>query len=360
MRDDSLPKTRDPQGGSREDAAGTPRFKVLGQVALGVLIVAALIWIILWMTGFVQEQTVPEHMELIRPPHEVSALLIDGDIVWTGGKDGINLFDRTNRQPLPLPAGAPSVGYVRDLCKDNAGSVWIAHDGGLVRYAGGAWETFSERTGAPFRRALSGLEVGEGGLWVGTDGMIATWDGSAWDEVALPADLAIASADVLYLDRNGVLWVGCGSPTHGSLYRFDGTDWSRYTRADGLPHASVNKIAEDENGTLWVATGFSSQGGAALFTGESVRAITQADGLAGGSTRSVYTDHDGRVWVGSEYDGIAVLDEGRWVILTKADGLAGNEVKEMVEDEDGVYWLGTDGGLSVITDSAPLFSGTKH
>ncbi len=356
MRDDSLPKEGDPHGGIREDAPGTGRIRVAGQVALGVLIVAALIWIILGVTGFIQEQTVPEHFELIRPPHEVSALLIDGEVVWTGGKDGINLFQRTDREPLPLPAGAPPVGYVRDLYRDSAGSVWIAHDGGLVRYSAGGWDTFSENTGAPFRRALSVLEVGEGELWVGTDGMIATWDGSAWDEVSPPSDYGIASADVLYLDREGAIWVGCGSPTHGGLYRFDGGEWSAYSRSNGLPHDTVNRIAEDRDGTLWVATGFASQGGAALFDGGSVRAITQADGLAGGSTRSVYTDHDGRVWVGSEYDGIAVHDEGRWIILTKADGLAGNEVKEMVQDEDGVYWLGTDGGLTVITDSAPLFS----
>ncbi|MDG6256952.1 MAG: two-component regulator propeller domain-containing protein [Methanomicrobiaceae archaeon] len=343
MKDNSLPPA-------------PSRFRVAAQVALGVLIVAALIWIILGLTGFLQERSVPDHMELIRPPHEVSALLIDGDVVWTGGKDGVHLFSRTDREPLPLPAGAPPLGYVRDLCRDSAGSVWIAHDGGLVRYAGGAWETFSERTGAPFRRARSVLEVDEGELMVGTDGMIALWDGSAWEEVALPSDLAIVSADVLYRDRKGAIWVGCGSPTHGGLYRFDDGEWSLYSRTDGLPHDSVNKIAEDRTGALWVATGFASHGGAALFNGDSVVAITQADGLAGGSTRSVYTDHDGRVWVGSEYDGIAVLDAGRWVVLTKADGLAGNEVKEMVQDEDGVYWLGTDGGLSVITDSTPLFS----
>ncbi|MDT8357375.1 MAG: two-component regulator propeller domain-containing protein [Methanomicrobiaceae archaeon] len=342
MKDNSLPST-------------PSRFRVAAQVALGVLIVAALIWIILGLSGFLQERSVPDHMELIRPPHEVSALLIDGDVVWTGGKDGIHLFCRTDREPLPLPEGAPSLGFVRDLFRDGAGSVWIAHDAGLVRYGDGVWETFSDRTSAPFRRALSVLEVDRDKLWVGSVGMIAEWDGSAWKEVPLPPEYEIASVDVLYMDREGSIWVGSGSPTHGGLYLFDGAEWSEYTRADGLPHTSVNKIAEDGKDTIWVATGFASQGGAVLISEGSVRAITQADGLAGGSTRSVYTDQHGRVWVGSEYDGIAVLDGGRWVTLTRADGLAGNEVKEMVQDEDGVYWLGTDRGLSVITDSAPLF-----
>jgi ligand-binding sensor domain-containing protein len=341
---------------NREGPAGTGMIRVVGQIALGMLIVAALIWIILSMTGFIQEQTVPDHCDLIRPPHEVSALLIVEDVVWTGGKDGIILVDRLSRERLSLPPGAPPFAYVRDLCTDCRGAVWIAHDGGLVRYAAGTWETFSERTGAPFRRALSVHEVREDELWVGADGAIFTWDGAAWKEVRLPADVHITSADVLYQDRQGAIWVGCASPMHGGLYRWNGAEWSVYSLDEGLPHASVNKIGEDHEGVLWVATGFASQGGAALFRGENVSAITQEHGLAGGSTRSVYTDHQGRVWVGSEYDGIAVLDEGRWTIITKADGLAGNEVKEMLQDEDGVYWLGTDGGLSVILESAPFFS----
>jgi ligand-binding sensor domain-containing protein len=329
--------------------------RLAGQVVLGILIIAGLIWCILFISGFIQEQTVPDYVTIIRPPHEVSAILIDDNVVWAGGKDGIFLFDRTGYQPLPLPAGAPRFGYVRDLLLDSSGAVWIAHDGGLARYSGGSWDAFSEQSGAPFRRSLSLLEVSKDTLWVGSDQRIVIRNGYGWQELALPDGISFASADILFQDTSGAVWVGCSSPTEGGLFRYEGTEWHAYSLTDGLPHSSVNKIAQDRDGTVWVATGFASRGGAALYMNGVWSSIIQEDGLAGGSTRSVYVDRDDRIWVGSEYDGIAVLENGVWTVLTKADGLAGNEVKEMIQDEDGVYWFGTDGGLTVITNNSSFF-----
>jgi ligand-binding sensor domain-containing protein len=337
-------------------SATAHRIILVGQVAVGVLIVAGLIWFILGMTDFVQEQTLPEGVDLIRPPTEVSALLIDADVVWTGGKDGVILVDRNSHEQLPLPPSAPPFGYVRDLCKDRHGAIWVAHDGGLARYGNGSWTAFSQRTGAPFGRALSVLEVSGDAMWVGSDERIFAWDGSVWETVAFPRDLTIASADVLYQDSTGRIWVGCGSPMKGGLYCLDDEGWHVYSLVDGLPHATVNRIIEDRAGTVWIATGFASQGGAARFSDGIWSSITQADGLAGGSTRSVYEDRDGRLWMGSEYDGIAVLSKGQWIVLTQADGLAGNEVKEMVQDVDGTCWLGTDRGLTVLSDVTSLLA----
>ncbi|MCG7854264.1 MAG: hypothetical protein MIO88_00265, partial [Methanoregulaceae archaeon] len=270
--------------------------RLAGQVVLGILIIAGLIWCILFISGFIQEQTVPDYVTIIRPPHEVSAILIDDNVVWAGGKDGIFLFDRTGHQPLPLPAGAPRFGYVRDLLLDSSGAVWIAHDGGLARHSGGSWDAFSEQSGAPFRRSLSLLEVSKDALWVGSDQGIVIRNKNGWQELALPSGISFASADLLFQDMSGAVWVGCSSPTEGSLFRYDGTEWHAYSLTDGLPHSSVNKIAQDRDGTVWVATGFASRGGVALYMNGVWSSITQYDGLAGGSTRSVYVDRDDRIW----------------------------------------------------------------
>ncbi|KQC03574.1 MAG: hypothetical protein APR53_00995 [Methanoculleus sp. SDB] len=331
------------------------RFIAAAQIVLGFVIVAVLIVVVLFGLDLYKEQTLPDGCVIVRPPGEVTTLLIDGDVVWTGGKDGVILVDRTTYGRLPLPPGAPVFGYVRDLFRASTGAIWIAHDGGLARYFEGSWDAFSEQNGTPFRRGLSLLEVGRNTLWVGTDQGIFIWNGYGWEEVVLPEEISFVSADVLFQDTSGAVWVGCSSPTEGGLFRFEGKKWHAYSLSDGLPHTSVNKIAEDRDGTVWVATGFASRGGAALYKDGAWSALTEENGLAGGSTRSVYKDRDGRIWVGSEYDGIAVLENGIRTILTEADGLAGNEVKEMIQDEDGVYWFGTDRGLTIITDIPSFF-----
>lgn len=351
MQDTPLPR-REPRPSGMSPIP--PHVVLAGQVLLGILVVAGAIWFMLVITDLIHERTVPEHFTIIRPPHEVSALVIDGDSVWAGGKDGLFLFDRTDCKPLPLPPGAPRFSYIRDLYQDRSQTLWIAHDGGIARYSNGSWDLFSRQSGAPFGRALSILEISDHDLWIGTEQAIFSWNGHDWHEISFPEGISFASADVLFRSKDGAVWVGCASPTRGGLLRYDGSGWRSYSRSDGLPHASVNGIAEDQNGTVWVATGFASQGGAALFKDGAWSAITQTDGLAGGCTRSVYIDQEGRIWVGSEYDGIAILHGSIWTILAQKDGLAGNEVKEMVQDEDGVYWLGTDRGLTVINTISPF------
>ncbi len=188
----------------------------------------------------------------------------------------------------------------------------------------------------------------DGTIVIGTDTDVQSYTNGIWTSLLGNNAPAIASADVLLVDNDGGLWVGCGSPTHGGLYRLNGTLWSSYSLKDGLPHLSVRGMTQARDGSVWVATGFSRQGGAARYFAGNFTNLTVADGLAGESTRSVYEDNDGRMWIGSEYDGVAAGAPGKWKILTNKDGLAGYEVKTMVQDQDGTYWLGTNGGLSRI------------
>jgi ligand-binding sensor domain-containing protein len=340
--------------GDRPGPEPARRIIAAGQVVLGFIIVAGLIAVVLFGMDLYQEQTLPEGCVLVRPPGEVTTLLIDGDVVWTGGKDGVILVDRITRGRLPLPPGTPAFGYVRDLFSDSTGAIWVAHDGGLARYTEEGWTDFSPDGDILTRGARSVLEVGEDTFWVGTPQGITALAGGTWQHVPLPEEAV--SADVLFRASDGTVWVGSSSPTRGVLLHFTGGEWEQYSLSDGLPHRKINQITEDSEGEVWVATGFASQGGAACFHNGTWTSITTADGLPGGSIRSIYVDRDGRVWIGSEYDGIAFREKDRWIVLTRREGIAGNEVKEMVQDRSGAYWLGTDRGLSVIRSISAIIS----
>jgi ligand-binding sensor domain-containing protein len=325
---------------------------VILQVGAGILIIVAAILVAGFLLSQVQMLSTPSGFTIIRPPDEVSTILVDGDIVWTGGKGGVILFDRINRSRQPLPPGAPEFGYVRGIAKDPEGSVWIAHDGGLARFSHSAWTVFDEHTGAPFSKALSVVSRSDGSTWVGTEGNIVQYTNGTWIEIVPPPSITLASADALFFDSSGDLWIGCGSSTHGGLFRYDGRNWTVYGTDNGLPHPVVRDVTESADGAIWVATGFSGQGGAARYSGGKWTAFTTADGLAGPSTRSVYEDKSGRMWIGSEYDGVLLRNKTADRVLTRKDGLAGNEVKVVWQDREGTFWIGTEGGLSVINSSA--------
>jgi ligand-binding sensor domain-containing protein len=322
------------------------------QVGAGILIIVAAILALGFLISHAQILSTPPGFSIIRPPDEVSVILVDGDMVWTGGKGGVILVDRISRSVQPLPGGAPPFGYVRGIAKDTSGSVWIAHDGGLARFSRDGWTSYGEQGGAPFSRALSIISRPDGSILVGAEGKVVQYTNGAWSGIAHPGPVTLSSADVLFSDTSESLWIGCGSPSRGGLYRYDGQNWTVFGLDNGLPHPVVRDITESADGSVWVATGFASQGGAARYSGGSWTAFTTADGLAGPSTRSVHEDRAGRMWIGSEYDGVLIRNATSRRILTKNDGLAGNEVKVVREDTDGTFWVGTDGGLSVIDATA--------
>jgi len=320
-----------------------------GYLVAGILIIAVIVLILQIVMGYAQVRSTPPGWEIIRPPGEVSTLLIDNDSIWTGGKEGIILIGRTNLSVIPLPAGAPPTSYVRQIFRDHTGSIWIGHDGGLVKYTNASWQIIAPGPNIPFTGVLSLAERNDGEIVVGTETDVYQEDASGWHSLHHVSMPDIVSADVLLATRSGDLWVGCGVPMHGALFRLNGTIWQRYTVSDGLPHPAIRALTEAGDGSIWVATGYSRNGGAVRYSGGNWTNLTKADGLAGESTRSVFQDTFGRIWIGSEYDGIAVRDNNSWRILTEKDGLAGNEVKTMVQDQDGTYWLGTNKGLSRIT-----------
>jgi len=324
-------------------------------LSIGILVIATIIFMLQAALGYVQVKSTPPGWEIIRPPSEVSTLLIDNDTVWTGGKEGIVLISRTNRSRIPLPEDAPPTSYVRQIFRDRNGSIWIAHDGGLIWFTEGSWQVISPSPDVPFRRVVSLAQHRDGSIIAGTDGDAFVDTGSGWQSLRSLGMPPVALAEGIRVTRSGEIWVGCGEPMRGALLRFDGKVWHQYAVNDGLPHPSVRALAEGPDGAVWAATGYSRSGGAARFYGGVWTNLTSADGLAGESIRSIFFDDQGRVWIGSEYDGIAVRSNNTWTILTEKDGLAGYEVKTMVQDNDGVYWLGTNSGLSRIFKGSPGF-----
>ena len=326
------------------------------QILAGAALIIGLIIVLQFVTALIQEQNVPEGWSIIRPPGEVSALVIDGDIVWTGGKDGLIPVNRTTGIQLPLPHGSPPFSHVRSLAIDRQGWLWIAHDGGLVKYRNETWVVVSPGQGVPFTGAQAVLEDREGAIWVGGEQVLATYATDTWQTVEPPGGWQILSVDTLYQDREGVFWMGSVAPNTGGLYRFNAHSWTLFSIDDGLPHNTIKEITETPDGTLWIGTGFSTRGGALRIQNGTWTRFYPDDGLAGNSTRSIYRDTAGRMWFASEYDGVALYYDDRWGTLTTRDGLAGNEVKAIVEDRDGTWWLGTSGGLNRVERNS-LFPG---
>ncbi len=309
--------------------------------ALGV--VAGLWQLTAMLTRGVERHRLDPGWTIVRPPSEVCTLALVDGVLWTGGRDGLVLVDRHTLHPAPVPEGAPEFPRVWAILADRRGRVWVGHDGGLELWEEGLW---SHRELPGLRRVLALAEDPEGRILAGGEAGVAVGPEPGWQRLAIPPEATLPAFDLVFVDRDGTLWLGSSHPTRGGLVAFDGTTWTRCSVGAELPHPSVNAVVRDGRGDLWVGTGFASRGGAARFSGGHWSFLGETDGLAGPKVRSIFPDRGGRLWFGSEYHGMAILEpDGSWHRIPPGRGLAGREVKVMLEDDTG-YWFGTDSGLS--------------
>jgi ligand-binding sensor domain-containing protein len=293
------------------------------------------------------KQEVPDGWMNLRPPKDVMALLEVGETIWSGGRDGVYVIERSSGVVLEeLEADLP-LRYVTAVVGDGK-RIWVGHAAGLSRYQDGTWQTLTTQDGLPDDAVLDLWISPQTGLWVGTENGLANLDQGEWTIYSTDDGLASNTVSVLYEDSSGRLWAGNSIDPSGGLSCLVDGHWVIYSTGDGLAHQVVNAILEETDGTLWIATGFSSRGGLSRFDDEQWTTISKDDGLAGEKVRSVFLDLAGVLWVGSEYDGIAFSTGPSWAVLTPKEGLSGWEVKAMVQDIEGTLWLGTENGLTRI------------
>ncbi|UCF37615.1 MAG: hypothetical protein JSU96_01740 [Acidobacteriota bacterium] len=338
------------------------RLRLLLQFVAGIVAVYAMSLLLSQAKEAYVTSTLPDGWAILRPPHEVSALMLDGENLWEGGRDGLFLIDRESSQLLSLPSGTPQLSYVVDILRDREERLWVAASQGAFCLSGGSWRVLGTVEGAPPGAAKSLFEDSSGAIWIGFETGVLKYSDSNQQFFDRDSGLGLDSVDVILEDREGSLWFGSASPTQGGLSRLAGQSWTSFTSKEHLPHNTVNDLLQDRQGRIWVGTGFSRRGGIGLLSQGSWRQLGMEEGLPGEKVRSFFEDSRGRLWVGSEYDGIVIFDDDRHQVLTPEDGLAGWEVKVMVEDPDGVFRMGTEEGISRVESlrTVASFSGVKQ
>lgn len=236
--------------------------------------------------------------------------------------------------------------WVYDIAFDGRGGAWVATWKGLSRFEGAdcfplitspaanvppcGFATYTVDDGLVDKWVYA-IEVdADGSLWLGTEGGVNRFDGTRWttythrdglgaDPAALPSKTAgdapsphhttdqktIGQANPNYvlaiaIDRTGAKWFG----TWGAgLSRFDGRRWTTFTKADGLGGNYIHALGVDREGLLWAGT----DGGASWYDGKRWRTYTTRDGLLDNNVFSMAFDDHGVRWFGT-WKGLSKLE----------------------------------------------------
>ncbi len=137
---------------------------------------------------------------------------------------------------------------IRDIVQTRNGYLWLATDGGVVRFNGASFTSFTTAPGSPR-------------------------DNEAW---------------ALQEDDDGGLWIG----SYGGLTRLKQGRFTTFTKADGLPDNVVTMVDKDRAGNIWFATpqgiGRYAQGQFTRFTMPDGFASHEVTALSANSTQGVF------------------------------------------------------------------------
>jgi len=189
--------------------------------------------------------------------------------------------------------------WVYALAEGKDGIVWMATEGGLVRWKDGEWTNWNHARGlgAPYDKVKADI------AFKSDPAKVSQHHAKQKQEMGLEGVEGAYNPNyivALAVDAEGVVWAG----TWGAgLSRYDGKAWKTYTTAEGLPGNHVSMLHVDRvTGRLWVGT----NAGLARMEGERFTRLTVEDGLFANIAFSMVTGSGEGVWVGS-YGGVAHL-----------------------------------------------------
>ena len=225
-----------------------------------------------------------------------------------------------------------------------------------------AWGT---EEGLPQDSVHAILQSKDGYIWVATEGGLIRFDGISFKIYGKASNAAFASDDICCLaeDDDGSLLIGTSSGwLRMRQERFERVATPARQRND-LPRnlsgidTRVQAVLVDREGLKWIGTRNGLQ-----VVNPRTGLMQSVEALRGDSILSLFEDAEGNHWIGTETSGLHVL---RRLKFRSEPGLAGLAITSVAEAEDGSIWIGTrDDGLrrvsaGVVTEPASVESLTS-
>ena len=261
-------------------------------------------------------------------------------------------------------AGGLGDGQVMSILQDRNGVLWFGLlEGGVCRYDGRTFRTFTTQDGLPSNDVWTVFEDSRGNLWFGTmeyftakGSGVCKYDGGNFQTYTMKDGLAGDAVTAIYEDDRGHLWFG----TMNGASEYDGTTFRNYTAKNGFTSGWVGAITQDQEGNFWFGHGVKGGGyGATRYDGQSFTTFTTKDGLANNDVTSITTDAQGNLWFGTN-SGVSKLSEAKsresgydgksFQNITTAEGLVNNQVTDVLQTKSGDLWFATWGGVSRYRD----------
>jgi ligand-binding sensor domain-containing protein/signal transduction histidine kinase len=280
------------------------------------------------------------------PQNTVHAVLQTRDgFLWMATEGGLVRFDGFDFRIFDT-SNTPQLhsNFVEDLMEDRTGALWISTSDGLLRLRGGELKTFSIAEGLPSNTVTKVYQQSAGRIIAVTAAGLASADGDRFGEIGGTGIFSNAeSVSILSEDSHGTLWAGGGqqliSVKAGAMV----------VSPPLTAHVgSVQVISAGADGEVWVggSSGLeclrdgqpctkTEDGKRQIFSSLNVTALLHVKQVGGAD----------RMWVGTT-TGLVLFSQGGMTKIDEGKGTAEINIKSFFQDRYGALWVVSGHGLA--------------
>ena len=131
------------------------------------------------------------------------------------------------------------------------------------------------------------------------------------------------------------------APSVDPVSRSDNYSAVVYDNTNGLPAAEANAIVQTAEGFIWIGC----YAGLVRYDGTTFERLDSTNGV--NSISSLYVDKQNRLWIGTNDNGVAIMENGKFRFWDEKDGLGSSKINDIEGDEDGCVYVGTTSGISM-------------
>ena len=257
--------------------------------------------------------------------------------LWIGTLGGLSRYDGKNFTSYTVRDNM-SNNIVNALDIDAAGNIWIGGPKGASSFDGKTFKHYIfQAPEKPLANTVSEIKVAaDGKVWCRAGGKLFYITNGATRAFALPGNRNDVSA---ILPDGKEVWAACNN---GTLYRYANGKWDSLQfnepELPGIPH--VYKIFKDSKSRIWLTT----NGGLYRATDSAIQVVTinrqPVYGLP--VLYSITEDKKGGLWLGTN-NGAVYFKDSSFSYYNKRNGLTDNNIFSILNDREGNIWFASDG-----------------
>jgi len=199
-----------------------------------------------------------------------------------------------------------------------------------------AWD---QEKGLPSTRIDEIARTADGYVWLATYGGLVRFDGlrfTTFTSNSIPA-LKVNTINCVFVDHKNVLWIGT---TAGTLVKMTEAGFAGVE----LPSSAydgkrINTITEDSEGTIWLA--FDDGAGILNLTSNVFKIYNATNGLPPGNVTQLLCDHNKRLW-GVAANQLITFNHGQWQ-TPQTTNEPPEPIRVISEASNGGIWVATLG-----------------